>query len=462
MDEQISLKNIDGLLFQLGHQSRELSQQKKTICQQIQVFRAGIDEKKSYNETMCGNLKKLEEEVRVKQGTLTLTKENAKSMKETASFLLQHEQTLRAELESRKSGYDRDREIYEERISDCTKTFESYEEGYFQNPLAQKLLKLQTENEEIECRIMACDDQITMKEKELDFLTRPPMNSVSSEKTTESQEPEQEEAESREGGDSSLDVSSLCINQKIDLQIEDSNAEMIDQQNKATNSPTCNSSKEKADNPLWSHPQSDDVHATSDPVRSPKPSQPLENDMNSKAQEEEAPQQDKEDLASDSQNEMENKAAEDEEDPPCDEGHAAVFPQASPAESNLQAFPENVAHAPPTPTFAFQFSPTSSPCQGAAERKSPAFLFPVNSNPSTPGFSGFGFDSSQDEESSFPFSASFFNEKKTPEKKDSSCQKFLFEHPEQSGDFQFAFPDKSPQPGSKDAIGDDFPFSFNF
>lgn len=51
---------------------------------------------------------------------------------------------------------------------------------------------------------------------------------------------------------------------------------------------------------------------------------------------------------------MENQAAEDEEDPPCDEGDLAVFPQASPAESNLQAFPENIAHAPPTPTFAFQ------------------------------------------------------------------------------------------------------------
>ncbi|XP_024142210.1 protein SIX6OS1 [Oryzias melastigma] len=457
MDEQISLKNIDGLLFQLGHQSRELSQQKNTICQQIQVFRADIAEKKSYYETMCGNLKKLEEEVRVKQGTLTQTKENAKSMKETASFLLQHEQTLRAELESRKSSYNHDQEIYEERISDCTKKFKSYEDGYFQNPLAQKLLKLQAENEEIECRIVACDDQITMKEKELEFLTRPPVNSVSSGKTAESQEQEQEEAESKEGGDPSLDVSSLCINQKTTDQTEDSNAEMIDQQEKAQNSPTCHSPEEKADNPLWS----DDVHDTSDPVRSPKSIQPVENDMNSKAEEEEAPQQDEEDPASDSQNEMENQAAEDEEDPPCDEGDLAVFPQASPAESNLQAFPENIAHAPPTPTFAFHFSPTRSPCQGAAETKSPAFLFSVNSNPSTPGFSGFGFDSSQDEESSFPFSASFFNEKKTPEK-DSSCQKFLFEQPEQSGDFQFAFPDKSPQPASKDAMGDDFSFSFNF
>lgn len=89
---------------------------------------------------------------------------------------------------------------------------------------------------------------------------------------------------------------------------------MIDQQEKAQNSPTCRSPEEKADNPLWSDGESIpntacvqnkctnykmiithssvDVHDTSDPVRSPKSMQPVENDMNSKAEEEEAPQQD--------------------------------------------------------------------------------------------------------------------------------------------------------------------------
>lgn len=54
------------------------------------------------------------------------------------------------------------------------------------------------------------------------------------------------------------------------------------------------------------------------------------------------------------EDDLAKKAAVDEEDLRCDEEHQAIFPQASPAESNLQAFPENVAHVPSTPTFAFQ------------------------------------------------------------------------------------------------------------
>lgn len=93
----------------------------------------------------------------------------------------------------------------------------------------------------------------------------------------------------------------------------------------------------------------------------------------------------------------------------------------------------------------FSFSPGGSPHQGTS--KSPAFLFSLNSDPSTPGFSGFRFDvgSTQDEvrcelkeswvlcgicdlteitvswfwnylqvssqDSSFAFTGSFFNEK---------------------------------------------------
>ena len=58
---------------------------------------------------------------------------------------------------------------------------------------------------------------------------------------------------------------------------------------------------------------------------------------------------------------------------------------------------------PPRTNVSFDhssFSPTSSPCQGTSDIKSPAFqLFSVTSGASTPGFSGFGFDvgSGQDE-----------------------------------------------------------------
>lgn len=63
------------------------------------------------------------------------------------------------------------REVYEERIASYRKIFQAHREYYCQSPLAQKLITLQTEKEEIESRIKAWDDQITMKQKELDYLT---------------------------------------------------------------------------------------------------------------------------------------------------------------------------------------------------------------------------------------------------------------------------------------------------
>lgn len=63
------------------------------------------------------------------------------------------------------------REVYEERIASYRKIFRSHKEYYCQNPLAQKLLMLQAEKEEIESRIKACDDEITVKQKELDDFT---------------------------------------------------------------------------------------------------------------------------------------------------------------------------------------------------------------------------------------------------------------------------------------------------
>lgn len=62
------------------------------------------------------------------------------------------------------------RQVYEERIVSCRKTFQSHKEYYCKNPHAQKLLTLQAEKEGIESRIKACDDEITLKQKELDHL----------------------------------------------------------------------------------------------------------------------------------------------------------------------------------------------------------------------------------------------------------------------------------------------------
>lgn len=45
--------------------------------------------------------------------------------------------------------------------------FQQYKDQYCQNSLAQKLLKIQAENEEIERRIRATEEQILEKEREL-------------------------------------------------------------------------------------------------------------------------------------------------------------------------------------------------------------------------------------------------------------------------------------------------------
>lgn len=63
------------------------------------------------------------------------------------------------------------RKVYEERLANYRKTFESHKEHYCKYPLAQKLLTLQAQKEEIESRIKVCDDEISMKQKELDRLT---------------------------------------------------------------------------------------------------------------------------------------------------------------------------------------------------------------------------------------------------------------------------------------------------
>lgn len=60
------------------------------------------------------------------------------------------------------------RKVYQERIESYKKVFQKYKEYYCESPLAKKLLMIQSENEEIERRIKACDGQIRMREKELE------------------------------------------------------------------------------------------------------------------------------------------------------------------------------------------------------------------------------------------------------------------------------------------------------
>ncbi|KAM7407578.1 hypothetical protein PAMA_003345 [Pampus argenteus] len=450
MNDQFSLNNIDSLLFQLVLQTRELSQRKNEISQQIKVCRADITERRSYIERVHRSIKKLEEEIRVKQTTGKHNKTNAK------------------------------REVYEERISSYRKTFQSHKDYYCQNPLAQKLLTLQAEKEEIEFRIKACDDQITMKQMELENLTGNKlfissestfMSSVSDQQSITEQEKELD-PQTADDNDSSIDISSLHLNQtKIGQNghktAVEANAELVHDENKAQGVHTCSVSPEKTSNEqyMWSNQQSDeqsrpDEMHTEEQETGPG-NQVLSSTfrLNLKSEKQVIVSEGEEEV----EEEMEERTATEEEQAPSKENNEglAAFSQLSSQE--IHSSTATVKTVPSTPTFPFNFGPGSLPHQGTSDNKSPAFLFALNSGPSTPGFSGFGFDmgSSQDEDSSFAFASSFFNEKKTMESK-SSGPDFLFDQPERREDFQFTFTSKSPQMSDKENTRDDFPFAFNF
>ncbi|XP_047226592.1 uncharacterized protein LOC124871366 isoform X2 [Girardinichthys multiradiatus] len=456
MKEQHSLDNMDSLLFQFAVKTRQLSQKKNEIQQQIKVCRTCITEKRSYIETIQGYIKNLEEEARVKESTVTKNKEKAKRMKATNSLLLQYEQTLKAELESRKNSYNHDQEVYEDRIASCRRTLQSHKETYFQNPVAQKLLLVQAEIEETESRIKDYDDCIMMKQKELEHLAGPTVTSYAIEKLPDSvlgQQPTTEEEQyelTKE--DCSINISAIDLNQAAsghEPAVEADTEEMNEENEVQDPTSYLTTAPDKTNDELWSHQQLDDecppdeLHSEAE---DPEISQDKQVQLPTLPGPEDVPKVDLKDKAPDAED---HKGA-------CD------FPQKS-QEANLQSLSTKETSVTSTPTFTFNFSPTSSPRRGTSDSKSPAFVLNLNSNVSTPGFSGFGFDmgSSQEEESSFAFSGSFFNEKKATDAKSSSCTEFLFDHPEQSEDFQFAFTTKSPK-SAKENSKDEFPFSFNF
>ncbi|XP_015822159.1 protein SIX6OS1 isoform X1 [Nothobranchius furzeri] len=468
MSDEVFLTELNGLLFQLGLNNRELSQKKNEITQQIGEHSLEIDETKSHIETLQGHVKKLEEEINVKHSRILKNKENANGMKATSSLLFQYEQMTKADLESRKASYNSDLEVYEEKISSSRKTLESYKERYFKNPLAQKLLKLQGESDEIRSRIKACNDQIMAKQKEMEHLRDPAAKLSSSEKLSDSglgQQPtayeEQSEHQTEENETSAInDISSQHLDQTAERETYAvANFEEDREQNKVQDFPTCLNSPEDPNKELWSYQQmeeksqADEIDSEAQNRETSKENQVLENKM---------AVLDVEDVL---EEEMETRAPSEEEQAPTEEDHQEVFvfPQSSHQQDNPEPLTGRTASLASTPTFTFNPSPTGSPHRDTSEAKSPHFLFASTSNASTPGFPGFGFDvgSSQEEDSSFAFTGSLFSEKKASEAKPSSYPEFLFDQPDKSEDFQFAFAAKSPQPAGKENK-DEFPFSFNF
>ncbi|KAJ0070254.1 hypothetical protein NL108_007583 [Boleophthalmus pectinirostris] len=436
MSDEDLLTNINHLLFQCALQTRDLSQKKNEISQQIKVYKDDIAEGKSKIETTKANIKTLEEDIKVKQNTLTQNKEVLKSMKAANSLVMHYEQTLKAELESRKASYNRDREEYEKRIASYRSSFQSYKEYYYSSPLAQKLLGLQDENRETEAKIKNYDDLITLKQEELNNLRRPaPVI-----ETTSPDEPP---------------VSEQLENEPEKHPVEDS-------------SPSLHKTKE---DPILSEEDVEEAQTELTEETEVRDSQQMEEqhqeetDTGEKDQEETGQQ--------DALLEQQFTVLEIEQvmEVEMDEGpgenqtanHKADEALTSLSQTSSQG---TVKHDSParnkpglaTPTFPFTFSPGR--CQQISDSsKSPAFPFNLHSEPSTPDFFGFG---AQDEDPTLPFTSSFFEEKKTTDSKTS--MEFLFNQPEPSEEFQFSFNTKSPEKesSSKDKAQSDFPFSFNF
>ncbi|XP_028291263.1 protein SIX6OS1 [Gouania willdenowi] len=460
MSEQYSFNTIDSLLIQLAFDNRELSRKKNELIQQIKVCRADIAEKKLYIETSRDNIKKLEEEICARENTVKHNKANVKSMRMTNCLILQHERILKGDLENKKASYSHDVEMFDDRIATCTKKFESYNERYLQNPLAQKLVVLQAEIEEIECRLKACDDQITMKQKEFDRLTAVKQHLLSpgnSSQTSFVKQPEKQlVCQQEEHRDASIDLSSLLLEPTQDdgKTSEGTNAEMH-KQNEQESILSC-ITPQNASKKVWSCQQFDEQL-----VEKPQ-HEPVEDISSVDGNVE---QQSSVPAVQDIMEEVEETEAADEISSAQGQeisDRAAVMTRDSSQEKEPQSFTAEITPAPSASSFSFNFSPTSSPRR--SETKSPSFLFSMNSNPSTPGFTGFEVEtcSSQDEGSLFAFNGSLFNDKKTNDPKSSGSPEFLFGQTEPNDDFQFAFSAESPQSADKGQHRQDFPFSFNF
>ncbi|XP_076021298.1 uncharacterized protein LOC143012121 [Genypterus blacodes] len=454
------------------------------------VYRAQISERRSSIETMHTQMEKLQEEITAKQNSVTRTKEQTKSLKGTYSLLCKSEKTLKADLERRREICNHDMEVYEARIVNYRKTYEEHKEYFYENPLAQKLLKLQAEKENLERQLEACEDQI--KQKQLETVLGQPAGS-SSEKPqvsvsaqpllTEWHKPLDVEAEIE---DPHIGIASLHLSQaKGDPQIsEEVNANAIYEGSKT---PAYSSSSEGENYELWSNQTSNDQIRTEDPDQGSGPDQmPTEDQgqgcgldsqvstISSQGKLHLSPHKEQQSAASRLGEDVEERVATEEVQAPLmtdvEESEGVTMREAQHPSAqgfNPQSSQESAKTDPSTPIFPFNCSPSSSSCEGTLATKSPAFLFSLDPDSSTPSFSGFGFNRSSplDEVSSFSFPGSIFKEKKPPESKSSTGLDFLFDQPERNEDFKFFFTAESPQSATAEQEkkrAQEFPFSFNF
>ncbi|XP_027006724.2 uncharacterized protein LOC113645388 isoform X1 [Tachysurus fulvidraco] len=440
MDDQSGFVNLDNLLLQLALETQELAQKKSGLTQQIQICKADIQEKKKCIEETQKTIKKLEEDIQQKQNTFKCYKENVKSLCGTRDLLLQYEKMLEAELERREESYNQDMKMFQERMENYWKIYQQHKEEYLQNPLATKLLKIQAENEEIERRIRAKDEEIIAKEKELKALQEDNVTCDSVQKHVEQQAPPSESDTQLEGVLASPQDPQAqgTKTEQEDVQIEMDEKALENNQAQTDGGDESNSSEVGViGSTIWAVSEIRDEGA----------------DQNEKEHTDEVDMNLNTSCVSDTlEDVMQAEEQQESAEATVEEG----------GNKGAVCLPSSPIHmrALDTPTFSLISPNTAQGHQNGGE--TPTFLFSMNSGPNTPTFSGFDLEvgPSQHEESPFTFSSSYFN-KKTPETK---LPGFLFDdsdsHTEE--EFAFSFSSKSPHPKESLGTGDTFPFSFSF
>ncbi|XP_017546938.1 coiled-coil domain-containing protein 18 [Pygocentrus nattereri] len=453
MADQAELTSLDSLLLQLALDTRELSQRKDNLKRQIEICKSNIQEKKSYIDEAQKSLKKLEEEILQKRNTVKCYKENVKSLRGTSELLLQYEKTLESELERRTDSCNQDMKVFQERIENYKAVFQQCKEEYCKNPLAKKLLSFQAENEEIEKRIRAKEEQITAIEKELKDLQGGQDTCDSSKTPIESEEQEALPSESSFQPEADTASHRDLRPQGTETEQDDAQIEMEEKatENNHDQADGCDESNASQVGAIgsivWTKHE---MRCVAEQKQEEQTSDMQDCNMNTST-------------GSDVMEEM-LKVMEVEDQQETE--RAAREEGAN--EGTAPSSPTRLTKVLSTPTFSLNSSPSTSPGHKESS-EAPTFVFSLNAGPSTPGFSGFGcgFDvgSSQNEESPFTFTSPYFTNKRSPETK---LPGFLFDelenHPEEV--FPFSFSSKSPQPSSSTQepgeTGDTFPFSFNF
>ncbi|XP_076118965.1 uncharacterized protein LOC143099941 [Alosa pseudoharengus] len=416
-----------------------------------QMCRANIQQKKTYIEENKKHIGKLDEQITEKQKTVQHYKENTMGLKRTHSLLLQYEKVLESELERRQENCNRDTKMYQERVEGYKAVLKKHREQYHQHPLAQKLLRIQADNEDIERRIRVWEDRIAAGEKQRQALqgasvsTAPPENAEESVSLGQVELQLVDQVEPSVDAKDQLSQGAGCDGQDEDAGFGEERMEEVD-----AGDPDRDRSRAAAAGPspggglVWTSPEA----------------RAVQREVAEQAQQGEMEQEDSfnmSGIAEEMDNELEGVAVENtgqDQDPPTAPATAApsgasdvgptgdaaacpptppsrmkavmstpTFSLSSPNDSlgrrdNSERIPPGFVFSGPlgcrddsiAKSLGFEFSGPlggrddsdakspgfefSGPLgrRDDSDAKSPGFVFSMTSEPSTPAFSGFGFD----------------------------------------------------------------------